>query len=244
MIESVSIPVTAERNHEGALALPDEGDPPFPGVVVIHDIYGFSPDLHRHCQRFADAGYAALAPDLYQGGRPGCVVKTLISMTKGHGFAYEVINAARKVLATRKEVDASRIGVVGFCMGGGFALIAAADQSFAVAAPFYGPVPRDPSRLQGLCPTIAQYGGQDSVYLMHARRLVRHLEELGIEHEVHIYEKAGHSFMNQLQGPLSDVARYLPIHARYDASTEAMAWARLLDFFERHMPAPSASPTR
>jgi dienelactone hydrolase len=79
---------------------------------------------------------------------------------------------------------------------------------------------------------------------MHARRLVRHLEELGIEHEVHIYEKAGHSFMNQLQGPLSDVARYLPIHARYDASTEAMAWARLLDFFERHMPAPSASPTR
>lgn len=244
MIESVSIPVTAERAHEGALALPDEGEPPFPGVVVIHDIYGFSPDLHRHCQRFADAGYAALGPDLYQGGRPGCVVKTLTSMAKGHGFAYEVIDAARKLLAAREDVDATRIGVVGFCMGGGFALLAAADQAFAVAAPFYGPVPRNRSRLRGLCPTIAQYGGEDSVYVVHAKRLARHLQELGIEHEVHIYEQAGHSFMNQLQGPLADIARYLPVRARYDAATEAKAWAKLLEFFERHMPASSTSPTR
>jgi carboxymethylenebutenolidase len=238
MIESIRIPVTDTQTHEGALALPDEGDPPFPGVVVIHDIYGFSADLQRHCQRFADAGYAAIAPDLYQGRRPGCVVKTMTSMATGKGFAYEVIDAARNVLGARDDVAANRIGVAGFCMGGSFALIAAADQSFAVAAPFYGAVPHKASRLQGLCPTIAQFGGQDTVFVPHAKRLARHLEELGIDHEVHIYEEAGHSFMNQLEGRLAPLGRHTPIHAFYNSATEAKAWEKLLDFFARHMPPP------
>jgi carboxymethylenebutenolidase len=236
MIESISIPVTATRTHQAALALPDAGKPPFPGVVVIHDIYGFGADLRRHCERFAEAGYAAIAPDLYQGRSPGCVVKTLTSMTTGRGFAYEVIDAARNVLAARDDVDANRIGVAGFCMGGGFALLAAADQSFAVAAPFYGAVPQKASRLEGLCPTIAQFGGQDTVFLPHARRLARHLEELGIEHEVHIYEEAGHSFMNQLEGRMAPLARHTPIHAFYNPETEAKAWAKLLNFFAHHLP--------
>jgi carboxymethylenebutenolidase len=236
MIESISIPVTATRTHEGALALPENGEAPFPGVVVIHDIYGFSTDLQRHCQRFANAGYVAIAPDLYQGRSPGCVVKTLTSMATGKGFAYEVIDAARSLLAARPDVDANRIGVAGFCMGGGFALIAAADQSFAVAAPFYGAVPPKASRLEGLCPTIAQFGAQDTVFLPHAKRLARHLEELGIDHEVQIYEEAGHSFMNQLQGPLAPLARHTPIHAFYNPDTEAKAWAKLLNFFAHHLP--------
>jgi carboxymethylenebutenolidase len=235
MLHLISISVGPNQIHQAALALPAEGTPPFPGVVVIHDIYGFSADLRRHCQRFADAGYAALAPDLYRGRQPGCVVKTLSSMATGKGFAYEVIDAARNVLAARDDVDASRIGVAGFCMGGGFALLAAADQSFAVAAPFYGAVPQKASRLQGLCPTIAQYGGRDTAFLPHAKRLARHLEELGIEHEVHVYEEAGHSFMNQLEGRLAPLGRHLPIHAAYEPHTEAKAWAKLLDFFERHM---------
>ena len=236
MLEQISIPVDEHRSHKGALAFPDHVEPPYPGVVVVHDIMGYTADLRRHCERFADAGYAAIGPDLYQGGKPGCVVKTLRSMTTGKGFAYEVIDATRKVLAARDDVDADRIGVAGFCMGGGFALIAAADQSFAVAAPFYGAVPYKASRLLNLCPTIAQFGAKDTVFLPHAERLARHLEELGIEHEVHIYEEAGHSFMNQLRGPLAGMGRHTPIHAAYNADTESKAWAKLLDFFERHMP--------
>jgi len=234
MTELVSISVSGSA-HKGALAIPPEGKPPFPGVVVIHDIAGFSRDLRRHCERFADAGYVALGPDLYRGGRPTCVVKTLTSASKGKGFGYDVIDAARTMLAAREDVDSDRIGVVGFCLGGGFALISAADQTFAVAAPFYGAVPYRASRLEGLCPTIAQYGGQDGPFLPHAKRLAKHLEELGIEHEVHIYEEAGHSFMNQLAGPLAPLARHTPIRARYEPETEAKAWAKLLDFFARHM---------
>lgn len=236
MLHPTTIQVTPTSTHQAALSLPTTGTPPFPAVVIIHDIYGFTADLKRHCQRFADAGYVALAPDLYKGGRPGCVVKTLRSMTTGKGFAYEVIDAARKVLAARDDVDANRIGVAGFCMGGGFALLAAADQSFAVAAPFYGAVPYKASRLKNLCPTIAQYGAQDTVFLPHAKRLALHLEELGIEHEVHIYEEAGHSFMNQLAGPLAPLGRYTPIHAYYDPDTEAQAWEKLLAFFATHLP--------
>jgi carboxymethylenebutenolidase len=86
-----------------------------------------------------------------------------------------------------------------------------------------------------LCPTIAQFGALDTVYLSHAKRLARHLKELGVEHEVHIYDDVGHSFMNQLEGPAAPLARHTPIHAFYDPATEALAWDRLLDFFDRHV---------
>jgi carboxymethylenebutenolidase len=234
MLEEISLSVSG-RAHRAALALPTSGTAPFPAVVVVHDIVGFSGDLRRHCQRFADAGYVALAPDLFRGGKPSCVVKTLLSMVTNEGFAFEVIDAARAHLAQRADVDAERIAVAGFCLGGGFALVAAADQSFAVAAPFYGAVPNSASRLKGLCPTIAQYGALDAPYLSHAKRLSRHLEELGVEHEVHIYDGVGHSFMNQIEGRLAPLGRHLPIHAFYDSATEAVAWDRLLDFFDRHV---------
>ncbi|MEM7437514.1 MAG: dienelactone hydrolase family protein [Myxococcota bacterium] len=241
MVELVQVEVPSSGPHQAALAVPSAGAPPYPAVVVLHDIYGFSQDLQRHCQRFADAGYVALGPDLYRGRRPACVVKTLRSATTGKGFAYDAIAASRGMLAAREDVDPSRIGVAGFCMGGGFALIAAADQTFAVAAPFYGGVPQRASRLQGICPTIAQYGEQDTVFLPHAKRLARHLEELGVAHEVHIYEEAGHSFMNQLPKVTAPVGRHLPIRAFYEPATEAKAWDKLLDFFERHMPGPDNS---
>ena len=234
MVESISISVAPGRTHKAALALPSTGTAPFPGVVVIHDIYGFSADLQRHCQRFADAGYVAIAPDLYQGRNPACVVKTLRSMTTGKGFAYEVIEATRQALAARDDIDAKRIAVAGFCMGGGFALLAAADQSYAVAAPFYGAVPYKASRLENLCPTLAQYGEMDTVFLPHAKRLAQHLEELGIEHEVIIYENVGHSFMNRHEFGLAALGRHTPMRAFYDADTETKAWSKLLDFFARH----------
>ncbi|MBT8466439.1 MAG: dienelactone hydrolase family protein [Myxococcales bacterium] len=249
MVESISISVPSGGTHEAALALPVAGESLFSGVVIIHDIYGFSADLHRHCQRFADAGYVAIAPDLYRGRHPACVVKTIRSMTTGRGFAYEVIEAARHALAARDDVDATRIAVAGFCMGGGFALLAAADQSYAVAAPFYGAVPHKASRLKNLCPTLAQYGAMDTPFLPHAKRLVEHLEELGIEHEVLIHENVGHSFMNQHEFRLAALGRHTPLRAFYDPDTEAQAWSKLLDFFERHLKRPrlrggSVSPIR
>jgi len=238
MSETTSIDVGG-RQYDAAIARP-EGPGPWPAVVVIHDLTGFGADVQRHCDRFAEAGYLALAPDLYRGGNMACVVQTLKSMATGKGHAFAVVEGARKAVMARSDVDASRVGICGFCMGGGFALLAAADQSYAVAAPFYGSVPRSAARLRGICPTLAQYGTKDTAFMPHGRRLSEHLRELGVEHEVLFHEGAGHSFMNQLEGVSAVAGRYTPLHAEYDADTEAVAWGKLLAFFAQHMPAPAA----
>lgn len=223
--------------HPASLALPD-GAGRVPGVVVVHDITGFRADTRRHCVRLAAAGFAAAAPDLYAGGRPACVVRTLTSLLRGHGEGLAVIEATRTALAAHPRVDPGRIGIIGFCMGGGFALMAAADGPYAVAGPFYGTVPRSAERLRGLCPTLAQFGEQDLPFRSHAARLGRHLEALGIEHELVIHEDVGHSFMNAHTDPLFSLGRFTPLRARHDAAVEADAWARLLRWFRAHLGAP------
>ncbi len=218
------------------LALPD-GDAVVPGVVVVHDITGLRSDTVRHCVRFAAEGFAAVAPDLYNGGRPACVVRTLTSLLRGSGEGLAVIEAARSAIATHPRVDASRLGIVGFCMGGGFALMAAADGPYAVAGPFYGTVPRSVERLRGLCPTLAQFGSQDIAFRHHARRLGRHLETLGVEHEVIVHDGVGHSFMNDHDDSFFSLGRFTPLRARHEAAAEADAWARLLVWFRTHLAA-------
>ena len=216
------------------------GAGPFPGVVVIHDLMGMKPDTGRHCRRFAEAGYVAIAPDLFDGGRASCVVRALLDMTGRPGTTMPVLSAVRDHLADRPEVDPKRLGVVGFCMGGGFALLAAADHEYAVAAPFYGAVPPDKERIAGVCPTLAQYGARDLLFRSQARRLSKHLEALGVEHEVIVHEGVGHSFMNDHDTRMAALGPYTPMRAAYDAETEAVAWQKLLAFFDAHMPAPAA----
>ena len=211
-----------------------EGDGPHPGVVVLHDITGFREDTRRHCRRFVEAGYAAIAPDLYDGGRAACVVSTLRSLVTGRGEALAGIDGARALLAARPEVDAARIGVIGFCMGGGFALLAGAAGGFAVAAPFYGPVPRRREALAGVCPVIAHFGAQDLTLWGQAGRLRRHLTGLGVPHAVHEVAGVGHSFVNDHRDALFSLGRFTPLRARYDAEAEAESWRRVLDFFARY----------
>lgn len=236
MMQDIQIPVPGGGTRPGVIARP-KGEGPFPGVVVIHDVTGFKPDTRRHCQRFAEAGYVAIAPDLYDGGRIRCVVRTLIdSLDRRGGETLPVLAATKDLLASLPEVDAERIGVTGFCMGGGFALVAAADHHYAVAAPFYGFTPESKERIEGICPTLAQYGERDKPFLKHAKRLSRHLDELGVEHEVIVHPGVGHSFMNDHDDASFRLGKYLPIRAAYDAETEAVAWEKLLAFFDAHMP--------
>lgn len=232
----LAMPDGTTRQAELTLPGPREDAPAggWPGVVVLHDVFGFSGDTRRHLRNFAAAGYAAIAPRLYARDSIRCVVSTLVALKRTQGEPLTVIEAARTALRDDPDVDTTRIGITGFCMGGGFALLAAADGAYAVAAPFYGDVPARRDRLRGLCPTLAQYGGTDLMFRSHAPRLVAHLEALGIEHEVIVYDGIGHSFMNQHDSRLFDLARFTPMRAAHDPETEAIAWARLLDFFERH----------
>ncbi|MEN0066093.1 MAG: dienelactone hydrolase family protein [Myxococcota bacterium] len=243
--ERITIDIPDSRSREAVLHRPPPDRATGRAVVIIHDATGFRRDTERHCERFAAEGYVALAPDLYAGLNPGCIVRVIQSMRTHDGEAYAVIDAARRALASDADVDEARIGVIGFCMGGGFALCSAADQPFAVAAPFYGHVPKDRHRLKGLCPVLAQYGAKDMMFAPHAQRLAGHLAALDVDHEVVMHDGVGHSFMNAHTDLYSTVGRYFPpLYGGYHEPTEADAWQRVLAFFNKHLGSSSLGSGR
>ena len=156
------------------------GERPHPGVVVIQDAFGLSDDIREQADRLAAAGYLAFAPDLYSGRGIRCVAATLRASRSGSGPAYQDIEAARSFLAARDDCT-GRIGIIGFCMGGGFALLCAPRGEFAVASVNYGEVPKDAAeRLAGACPIVGSYGARDRGLRRRAERLERHTRRQGV----------------------------------------------------------------
>ncbi|HTO06672.1 MAG TPA: dienelactone hydrolase family protein [Myxococcota bacterium] len=240
-IESLETIALREGGEMRALlVLPDGAAPAggWPAVVAIHDILGFSPDIQRIARRLAASGYAALAPALFDGaGAPFlCVVRTLRDAVRPGSPAYGRLEQARAFLAARPGVNGARVGVTGFCMGGGFALAWAAQGGFQVCAPYYGGVPPEAESLRRVCPVVAGFGARDGPFLEHARRLESHLNQLGIAHDVKVYPGVGHGYMNDHGGGLlSQIARRTPMHAAYDASAAEDSWRRMLAFFAQHL---------
>ena len=187
----------------------------------------------EHADRLAAAGYLALVPDLYtRGGLARCIRATFAAFTRGGGPAFDDLEAARHWLAARNGCT-GRMGVIGFCMGGGFALVVAR-RDYAVAAPNYGRLPEDLSVLNGACPIVASYGGADRGLRGAAARLDVGLAELGIPHDVKEYPGVGHSFMDRfdtsLFAPLLKVAGVGDDHASAED-----AWRRILRYFAEHL---------
>jgi carboxymethylenebutenolidase len=221
------------RELKAYLALP-RGEGPWPGVVVIMDAFGLSADIRQQADLLAAAGYLAFAPDLYSGRGPRCVVATMRSSRSGSGEAYEDIEAARQWLLGRADCT-GRTGIIGFCMGGGFALLCAPRDGFQAASVNYGEVPEDAvTRLAGACPVVASYGKRDRGLRGRGARLESALQTLGIDHDVKEYPTAGHSFMNRLTGPeLNPVLKFIGMH--YDHPAAEDAWRRILSFFDAHL---------
>ncbi len=219
----------------GYLAVP-AGDGPWPGVLVIHEAFGLNADIRKHADRLAAAGYLAFAPDLL-GGKPWmrCVLGTFRQLKAQSGPAFSVIDAARSWLAARGDC-AGRTGVIGFCVGGAFALLCAPRGGFSVASVNYGVVPRDAeSVLAGSCPIVASYGARDLMGTKHPERLERALVVREVPHDVKLYRWAGHRFMSETTGlatPLARIARLA-----YDEDAAADSWRRILAFFGEHLPA-------
>ena len=216
------------------LAVPPVGSGPWPGVVVLHELFGLTDDVRQQADRLAAAGYLALAPDLFSaGGALRCLRSTFASLTSGTGPVYGDIEAARTALAGRPDCT-GKVGVIGFCMGGGFALMTAA-RGFDAAAPNYGPLPKDPAEvLRGACPVVASYGGRDRGLPGAAATLEQALTEVGVEHDVQEYPDAGHSFLNRHNtGPFSVLERVGGLS--YHEPSAEDAWGRILRFFATHL---------
>ena len=236
--------LSAERGGShplrGYLARPsgdEHGPGPWPGVVVVHEVFGLDEQSRGQTDRLAAAGYLTLAVDLFSaGGARRCLVSTMRALHRGEGRAVTDIDTGREWLS-RSPDQAGGIGVIGFCLGGGFALLTATGHDFDAASVNYGFPPRDlDARVGGACPIVASYGGRDRPLRGAAAALGTALTGAGVVHDVKEYPGAGHSFLNsapngpRILRPLLHVAGIGP-----DPAAAADAWRRIEAFFRANL---------
>jgi carboxymethylenebutenolidase len=224
---------TPDGPIDALLNLP-QGQGPWPGVVVIHDILGYARDKESINERIARAGYVALTPNLYsRGGRIRCITRVMRELMTQRGRALDDILAARDHLQAMPECT-GRIGIAGFCMGGQFALVMS-PKGFGASAPFYGtPVPRNISKtLEGACPIVASFGGRDPLGRGAPDRLREATAAKQITTDIKVYPGVGHSFANNIPGqPLLRITGF-----GYDEAATEDAWSRVFAFFGEHLAA-------
>ncbi len=216
-------------NHEmrpGYLVLP-AGAGPFPGVVVIHEAFGLNDNIRQIAGRFAQEGYAALAVDMFSGrNKVVCLFRFMSANLRGlpdHEGISE-LEAALTFFGEQEGVDASRMGAIGFCMGGGFAITwAFNDARLQVIAPFYGSAPKNLSEAAARsCPVVGSYPEQDFTTAP-AKALQAALDLHYIPNDIKFYPGARHSFFND-QNPRT-----------YHPQAAADAWQRTLAYFQKYL---------
>ena len=231
--------VAASRGTMPMYVARPDGDELSPGVVVIHDALGMSTDLRNQADWLATEGFVAAAPDLYYWGRKlRCVISVIRDAGRGSGPAFDDLDAARRWLLDQPECNGSA-GVIGFCMGGGFAVLLAPTGSYDAASVNYGTLPGDAeSLLASSCPIVASYGARDLSLRRAGPQLEQILSGHGIPHDVKVYPEAGHAFLNDhsadsVPWPVT-VLGWASRSAHHEPSA-ADARARIVDFFRTHL---------
>ncbi|MFF8774846.1 dienelactone hydrolase family protein [Kitasatospora sp. NPDC015120] len=224
--QNVTFPSNGREAH-GYLARPPLGVGP--GLVVIQEWWGLTPYLAGVADRFAAEGFTVLAPDLFGGATThdsaeAARLKRELPVER----AVRDLRGAVDLLLGLDGVVGDAVGVVGFCMGGGFALLLATAEGDRVAAvvPFYG-LPPDPDfEYRGLTAhVLGHYGEHDRAIPMAAvdEAAIRIGEATDVRPEIHFYP-AGHAFMNEEN-----------LLGTYDPLQAEIAWRRTLTFLRGHL---------
>ena len=223
------------KRLKGVLGVP-EGKGPWPAVVVLHELFGIDEEMRKQVAHMAGMGYLALMPDLFSdGGMRRCVSATMRAMASGEGRAYSDIESARHTLLADKR-STGKVGVIGFCMGGAFALMTV-DTGFEAASVNYGQLPKDlDAALENSCPIVTSYGKKDVTNKNATALLEEVLTRNRIPHDSKEYPNAGHVFMNEkLNGfpiirPLVRVMHFGP-----EPESAKDAWGRIEAFFAKYL---------
>ncbi|WP_067701023.1 dienelactone hydrolase family protein [Nocardia jejuensis] len=227
-----SVELDAPDGTVGAYLAVPEGDGPWPGVVILHDMLGVSTVMRDTAQMLAAHGYMTIAPDLFSRGKVRCVPGMFRELlgSRRDGATVRDILAAREYLL-KDSRNSGKVAVAGFCLGGAFALLTATE-GFDVSAPFY-PSGRGnyDEMLRGSCPIVASYGQHDPANIGRGPKLERTLTELGVPHDVKTYPGVGHSFANDHSGQ----ALLRVAGLGHDADATSDAWQRIFAFFETHL---------
>lgn len=210
------------RKARGYLSKPEGGGT---GIIVIQEWWGLVGHIKKVADRFAAAGYVALAPDLYHGESaksPDEAGKLMMALEIGE--TEKDLRGACDYLSSQAKGD--RLGVVGFCMGGQLALFAASkNERVGACVDFYGIHPNvtpDYDRIQ--CPVLGLFAEKDGyVNAAAVKALEAKLDAAGVETDFHVYPGVDHAFFNDERKEIYDVA----------AATDA--WNRVLAFFKKNL---------
>ena len=240
MTNSTRLPVTLQDIHitpelNGVIAVP-AGTGPWPAVVMVHEVFGIDAAMRAQITRLAQTGYVVLMPDLFsRGGARKCLTATFKALTTGAGQAFDDVESAKATLLARTDTT-DKVGVIGFCMGGGFALLLAS-RGYDASAVNYGMMPKDlDAALTGACPIVASFGAKDKQLSGAADKLRLSLTTKKIDNDVKEYPETGHAFMNphQAGGPVFGTLLRIS-GAKPNPEAAADAWSRIEKFFGEHL---------
>ena len=211
---------SGNRRLEGYLAR-SEGEGPFPALVLIHEAYGLNENMKDIARRFASEGYVALVVDLFAGRNHAvCMVRFMSGQLLNplNNSSVHDLKAALTFLSKQTGVDDARLGAVGYCMGGSFAVAwACTDDRLKVIAPYYGTNPRPLKAVARLCPVVGSYPGNDFT-ARSGKKLDVELDRYHVPHDIKIYPRTKHAFFNDTLSV-------------YNQAAAQDSWERVLAFF-------------
>ena len=215
---------------QGYIAAPPSGAAATSGIIVLQEWWGLVDQIKRTCDRFAEAGFTAVAPDLYHGTtvpltEPDEAGKQMMAL-KMDAAAQDLSGAVDELL---RRTGRSQVGVIGFCMGGGLALVLGTQRPDAVKAVVaaYGLIPwpdaqPDFSKLDAA--VLGHAAGQDDYFTPEAaRELESRLKSMGKDVEFHHYPGADHAFFNEDRPEV------------HDEESARLLWDRSIAFFRENL---------
>jgi carboxymethylenebutenolidase len=214
------------KNVNGYFARPSDNQK-HPALILIHEWWGLNNDIRRNARKFAELGYAALAVDLYEGSSATTreeAKKLATGVRDNIDEAFRNLKSAITFVKSRPNVDSERVAAIGWCFGGGWSYqMAKNNLGVKASVIYYGRFnPKDDLNIMKAS-ILGHFGEKDrSITVDTVHEFQARLKTLGGDHEIYIYENAGHAFANE-NG------------SRYDKDAAELAWNRTKTFLRKHL---------